>query len=31
MAIDPVRVGIIGMGAWGSRAHLPGIRLTPWC
>lgn len=26
---DPVRIGIIGLGAWGSRAHLPAFAALP--
>jgi predicted dehydrogenase len=29
MSPEPVRVGIIGMGAWGSRAHLPAFAAHP--
>ena len=29
MSLDPVRVGIIGLGAWGSRAHLPALAGLP--
>jgi hypothetical protein len=25
----PMRIGIIGLGAWGSRAHLPAIATLP--
>ncbi len=29
MTLKPIRVGIIGMGSWGSRAHLPAFAGLP--